>query len=130
MSAPAPGAGPRIVTVVHAAVTRPERDPAHPAHLAAGAHLQAAHYTGMLRTAGIDVDPSDPRGGARALVSSGLFVTGSPDEIAGRLAAYHAAGVDEVVVNTAGVWLAEGPRAAVRDAEEILTCLGRGDATH
>ncbi|GAA2821077.1 hypothetical protein [Nonomuraea rubra] len=130
MSAPAPGAGPRIVTVVHAAVTRPGRDPAHLAHLAAGAHLQAAHYTGMLRTAGIDVDPSDPRGGARALVSSGLFVTGSPDEIAGRLAAYHAAGVDEVVVNTAGVWLAEGPRAAVRDAEEILTCLGRGDATH
>ncbi|MFD0480771.1 hypothetical protein ACFQ0B_81275 [Nonomuraea thailandensis] len=127
--APALGTGPRIVTVVHAAVARPGRDPAHLAHLAAGAHLQAAHYTGMLRAAGIDADPSDTRAGARALVSSGLFVTGTAAQVAGRLAAYHAAGVDEVVVNTAGVWLAEGPHAAVRDAEEILTCLGRGDAT-
>lgn len=122
------GGNPRIVTVVHAAVTRPGRDPEHLAHLAAGAHLQAAHYTGMLRTAGVDADPSDPRAGARALVRSGLFATGTPEQIAGRLAEYHAAGVDEVVVNTAGVWLAEGPHAAVRDAEEILTCLGRGDA--
>lgn len=114
---------PRIATVVHAAVHRPDRDAARIALMAAGRHLQAAHYADMLRRAGLPIRQDDPAAGARALVSAGVFVTGTAEQIAERLGAYHRAGVDEVIVSTSGVFLTAGREAAVADAEEILTAM-------
>ncbi|MEU4682891.1 LLM class flavin-dependent oxidoreductase [Streptomyces xinghaiensis] len=114
---------PRLVTVVHVAVERAGRDPYALAHTAAAGHLSAPHYTDMLRRAGVPADPADPRAGAAALVDSGTFVTGSPGHIAARLDDYREAGVDEVVLNCAGVLFTEGPDAALRDAEDIIAAV-------
>ncbi|MEU2856459.1 LLM class flavin-dependent oxidoreductase [Streptomyces syringium] len=119
---------PRIAAVVHCAVQRPGRDLAHVAHKAAGAHLTTPHYTDMLNRAGIPVDPDDPHTGASLLVKHGVMATGTPDEIAATLGEYHAAGVDEVIVNVGGVHLAEGPGSALRDLSAILTALGKRGA--
>lgn len=107
---------PRVATVVHVAQARRGREAARLAALAAGHHLRAAHYSDMLRRAGLDPSP-------RAMVDSGLFVTGPARRIAERLGDYFAAGVDEVILNVSGVLLAEGPMAAISDVEEILTAL-------
>lgn len=112
---------PRMVTVVHAAVDRPQRNAYRLAYAAARAHLSGAHYTDMLRRAGLRVHPGRPHLGARALVDSGTFVHGSPAQIAASLAEYGRAGVDEVVVNVAGVYSEHGQPDAVRDLRDILT---------
>ncbi|MEU7279178.1 LLM class flavin-dependent oxidoreductase [Streptomyces sp. NPDC045431] len=116
-------AAPRIASVVHCAVTRPGRDLGRTAFHAARNHLAAPHYTDMLNQAGVPVDPDQPRAGADLLVEHGVVATGTPDEIAARLAAYHAAGVDEIIVSTGGVHIGEGPGAALRDLSAILTAL-------
>ncbi|MCF3131987.1 LLM class flavin-dependent oxidoreductase [Streptomyces olivochromogenes] len=110
---------PRLVTVVHVAVARPGRDPRQLAFAAARAHLGAPHYTDMLKRAGLRVHPSQPYLNARALVDSGTFVYGTPPEVAAALAAYDRAGVDEVVLNPAGVGLTHGWRAALEDLTEL-----------
>ncbi|MEV4297227.1 LLM class flavin-dependent oxidoreductase [Microbispora rosea] len=111
---------PRIATVVHVAIARPGRDAAHLAYAAAQGHLSSTHYADMLRRAGCDVDPRDPGSGARRLVDSGIFVFGTPERITAALHEYERAGVDEVVLNAAGVHVTEGCQAAVEDAAEIL----------
>ncbi|MCF1596644.1 F420-dependent peptide dehydroalanine reductase LxmJ [Streptomyces muensis] len=108
---------PRIATAVHVAVTRPGRDPRRLAEAAAGTHLRAPHYADMLRRAGVDIDAPDP---ATELLRADVVVTGTPREIADTLAAYHAAGVDEILLNPTAVLLTEGVHAAVRDLEEII----------
>jgi alkanesulfonate monooxygenase SsuD/methylene tetrahydromethanopterin reductase-like flavin-dependent oxidoreductase (luciferase family) len=110
---------PRLVTVVHVAVARTGRDPRQLAFTAARAHLGAPHYTDMLKRAGLRVHPSQPYLNARALVDSGTFVHGTPREVAAALGEYARAGVDEVVLNPAGVGLAHGWNAAVEDLTEI-----------
>ncbi|MFD0800729.1 LLM class flavin-dependent oxidoreductase [Streptomonospora algeriensis] len=118
------GAGhppPRIVAVVHAAVDRPGRDPAQLAYAACGAHLTLPHYRDMLRRAGVDTPPQDPVAGAMRVSEAGIALFGSVDRIAAELDAYAGAGVDEVVVNTAGVMGTEGADAAVADAADILS---------
>ncbi|MFI0806350.1 LLM class flavin-dependent oxidoreductase [Streptomyces echinatus] len=110
---------PRLVTVVHAAVARHGRDPRQLAYAAAHTHLGAPHYTDMLRRAGLRVHPSQPYLNARALVDSGTFVYGSPREAADALAEYDRAGVDEVVLNCAGVGLVHGWNAALEDLAEL-----------
>ncbi|MGW7258235.1 LLM class flavin-dependent oxidoreductase [Streptomyces sp. NPDC054834] len=110
---------PRLVTVVHVAVARSGRDPRQLAFTAARAHLGAPHYTDMLKRAGLRVHPSQPYLNARALVDSGTFVYGTPREVAAALGEYARAGVDEVVLNSAGVGLAHGWNAAVEDLAEI-----------
>lgn len=114
---------PRIATVVHAAVDRPGRVAARLAYLAAANHLSLPQYTDMLRRAGTDAHADDPVAGAMRLVEDGVFLFGTPDEIAAGLGAYARAGVDEVVVNTMGVLASEGVGAAARDAAEILRAL-------
>jgi alkanesulfonate monooxygenase SsuD/methylene tetrahydromethanopterin reductase-like flavin-dependent oxidoreductase (luciferase family) len=109
-------ATPRVATVVHVALARAGRDATRLAELAAGHHLRAAHYTDMLRRAGLEPSP-------RAMVDSGLYVVGPAERIAERLRAYFASGVDEIILNTSGVFLTEGHVAAIGDAEEILTAL-------
>ncbi|WP_169978339.1 LLM class flavin-dependent oxidoreductase [Microbispora sp. H10836] len=111
---------PRITTVVHVAIARPGRDAAHLAYAAAQGHLRSPHYADMLRRAGCGVDPRDPGSGARRLVDSGIFVFGTPEQIMAALHEYERAGVDEVVLNAAGVHVTEGCQAAVEDAAEIL----------
>ncbi|MCL7490019.1 LLM class flavin-dependent oxidoreductase [Streptomyces sp. MCA2] len=118
---------PRVATVVHAAVSRPGRDMAHVAFAGTSSHMSAAHYTAMLRQAGIPADPSDPQGGAKLLVDTGTYVTGSPEEIAEGLNRYRSHGVDEVIINVCGVLNAHGLGAAIRDLTDILAAT---DARH
>lgn len=118
--------GPRLVTVVHAAVARPGRDPVSLAEAACGGHVVLPHYGDMLRRAGVDVTPENPRRGAASLVREGVFVYGSPAEIARGLESFRAAGVDEVVVNVAGVLFEHGLEEAVRDLREIVTAANEG----
>lgn len=112
-------ATPRVATVVHAAVERAGREPARLAYAAAFAHLCSPHYTDMLRRAGCEVNPYDPVSGAQRIVAQGVFVYGTPRRIAAALHEYARAGVDEIILNLAGVHVTEGCGAAVEDAAEI-----------
>lgn len=116
---------PRVATVVHVAVARPGRDIRLAARRGAGAHLSAAHYTDMLRRAGVPAYAHDPDAGADALVEAGVFVAGTPDEIAAELNRYRESGVDEVVLNPAGVMHIEGLGAVMTDLQDIYAALDR-----
>ncbi|MBT2446173.1 LLM class flavin-dependent oxidoreductase [Streptomyces sp. ISL-43] len=116
---------PRVASVVHCALTRPGRDLRQIALKAVGPHLSSPHYTDMLRQAGIPVDRTDPATGARLVIEHGLFATGDADQIAATLAAYHDAGVDDVIVNVCGLHMHEGPGAAIRDLAAITTAFAR-----
>ncbi|WP_246212969.1 hypothetical protein [Streptomyces abyssomicinicus] len=105
---------------MHAALKRPDRNPYRLAFTGAGAHLGTQHYTDMLRRAGLRVHPAQPNLGARALVNSGTFLYGTAAEVAEGLLEYGRAGVDEVVLNPAGVAAEHGYAAAARDLAEIL----------
>lgn len=115
---------PRIATVVHFAVAKPHRDPRALALAVVRGHLTAAHYTDMLRRAGIPADPADPEAGAAAFVDAGGYVFGSPREIADRVRFHRECGVDEVILNPGGVAVTEGHRAAVDDLTEVLAAVG------
>jgi alkanesulfonate monooxygenase SsuD/methylene tetrahydromethanopterin reductase-like flavin-dependent oxidoreductase (luciferase family) len=92
---------------------------------AAAAHLGTAHYTDMLRKAGIDADPGDPEATATALLDAGGYAYGTPDEVAATLRAYGSAGVDEVVLNPIAMMLAEGVDVALKDLGELLDAARR-----
>lgn len=115
---------PRIATVVPIAIDRPTRDLTEVAFRAAGTHLRFPHYTDMLRKAGIDVDESDPRAGARALLDAGVFLTGSAVDIAAGIKRYHDAGVSDVILSIGGVHMAEGAGAALADLSAVLAASG------
>ncbi|MGX5210405.1 LLM class flavin-dependent oxidoreductase [Streptomyces violaceus] len=115
---------PRMTTVVHAALAKPGRNPYQLALTAAKAHLTTAHYTDMLRRAGLRVHPSQPFLGAQALVDSGTFLHGTVEDICDEVRAYGEAGVDEVVLNLCGVASAYGYRAAADDLRQILATIG------
>ncbi|MDX8049931.1 LLM class flavin-dependent oxidoreductase [Lentzea sp. BCCO 10_0798] len=114
----------RVVSVVHVAQRKPGRDLDRVAFSVCGRHLQAPHYVSMLNQAGVAVDPTDPESGARRLVEEGLFLTGTLPEIVAGLREYHAAGVDEVVLNLSGVGAVHGDAVAVRELEFLLGELG------
>lgn len=114
---------PRVVAVVHAGVERPGRSPVLLAQHAGSGHLRIAHYADMLRRAGLAVDADEPVSGARELVRAGVYLYGSPDRIAREITGYHAAGVDEVVVNPASVSGMYGTQAAADDLTEIFAAL-------
>ncbi|MGW5689055.1 LLM class flavin-dependent oxidoreductase [Nonomuraea sp. NPDC003754] len=118
---------PRVATVVHVGLAGSGRDPRKLAHAAAALHLTAPHYTDMLRRAGVPADPADPRAGAAALVEAGVYVYGTADEVAGRLREYREAGVDEIILNPAGVAQTEGFTAALTDVERILGAMADAD---
>jgi alkanesulfonate monooxygenase SsuD/methylene tetrahydromethanopterin reductase-like flavin-dependent oxidoreductase (luciferase family) len=111
---------PRVVMVVHVAVTRPMRNLRRIVEAATAMHLVAPHYTDMLRQAGVPADAADPVAGARALLDADVFLTGSPERIAAALSTYRASGVDEIVLNTSGVYLTSGTTAAMRDIREVM----------
>jgi alkanesulfonate monooxygenase SsuD/methylene tetrahydromethanopterin reductase-like flavin-dependent oxidoreductase (luciferase family) len=114
---------PRIVSMVHAAVRRPARSPMLLAQYGSISHLQAPHYTDMLRKAGLDVDASDPVSGARELVQAGVYLYGDPSHIADEIARFHAIGVDEVIINPTSVSNMYGTQAAMEDLREIFAAL-------
>ncbi|WP_058047493.1 F420-dependent peptide dehydroalanine reductase LxmJ [Streptomyces roseifaciens] len=123
-------ARPRVATAVHVAVARPGRDLRRTALAGAGEHLKGPHYADMLRRAGVPVGsvgpagPADASATATALLDHSVVVTGTPQEIAERLAEYRGSGVDEIMLNPAGVMLTEGVHAAVEDMEEIIAACG------
>ncbi|MEW9551194.1 LLM class flavin-dependent oxidoreductase [Nonomuraea sp. NPDC050783] len=114
------GGRPRVATVVHVATAAPGRDPRRLARSAAADHLRAPHYADMLRRAGVAASPA-------ALVEAGIFVYGTPEEVAGRLRDYREAGADEIVLNLAGVAGTEGFPAALADAELLLHAMADAD---
>ncbi|MGJ6962805.1 LLM class flavin-dependent oxidoreductase [Streptosporangium sp. G11] len=118
---------PRVATVVHVALARPGRDPRRLARSAAAEHLRTPHYTDMLRRAGVPADPADPRAGAAALVEAGVYVYGTPEEVVEQLRGYREAGVEEIILNLAGVVGTEGFRAALTDAEQLLHAMADAD---
>lgn len=113
---------PRVVSIVQCAVARPDRNPVRLAHLGCGMHVAQPHYAGMLRQAGVDIT-GDRAGDLRAALRSGLFVYGSPEQIADSVIGYLRRGVDEVVLNTASVGLEHGNSAALEDIDMILDAL-------
>jgi 5,10-methylenetetrahydromethanopterin reductase len=114
---------PRVVAVVPMCLEAPDRDPVQVALAGSGPHLQGPHYRDVLARAGIDVDPGDPADGAARLIDGGAYLTGPPDQLAKQVADFHAAGVDEVVVNVTGVHLGAGFAAALAEVEAILAAV-------
>lgn len=113
----------RLAAVVAVAVDRPGRDPVELAKAGLLNHLRAPHYGDALQKAGYDVRIGDGEHNAREIVDRGLFVHGSPEEIVDQLAAYKEAGVDEIILNTGGVRLSEGPVEALTDLKEIVEAM-------
>ncbi|MFC4515327.1 LLM class flavin-dependent oxidoreductase [Streptomyces ehimensis] len=111
---------PSVIAAVPVAVSRPGRNPVELAHLSAGGHLVLPHYADMLARAGVDVPANDPAAAARALISGGGFLYGSPSAIAAGLAGYAAAGVDEVIINLTGVHSWYGTDETLLDLNDIL----------
>lgn len=120
---PAGRATPRVAAVVHLAQSRPGRDPVEYALSVSHRHLQSQHYTDMLGRAGVSVDPADPESGARTLVESGVFVTGTPENIVRQLASYEDAGVDEVILNLSAIAMHRGVKVALRELTMLLADL-------
>lgn len=113
----------KVTAMVPVALSGPGRNVADLAAASCGGHLQLPHYQAALRRAGIavsgDGDPAD----VTRLVDGGVFLYGTAQEIATRLAEYRAVGVDEVVLNATGVAGVLGPRAAAQDLLDILNAV-------
>jgi alkanesulfonate monooxygenase SsuD/methylene tetrahydromethanopterin reductase-like flavin-dependent oxidoreductase (luciferase family) len=114
---------PRLATVLHVGVKRPNRIPEKLAFSAVGAHLRTAHYTSMLQQAGVMVDPAEPESGAKALVRNGVYIYGGVDDIVAQIESMHRTGANEVVLNMFGVAQVHGYAAALEDLQEILSAL-------
>jgi len=116
------GAGrsrPRVVSYLHAAVDRVGRDPRSLVAHGNSAHLAAAHYVDMLRSAGLPIE-SDGTVSPGSLIDHGVFGFGSPTDIARMVHSQWDAGIDEVALNLSGVYLTEGMAATLRDLDAIL----------
>lgn len=110
---------PRLVSMVHVAVKRPERNAFLLAQIGCANHLKKFHYSDMLNKAGIPNHPSDIAGGARALVDHNVFLYGSVAQVLEGLTAYAEAGVDEVVLNLTAVASLYGDDAATKDLQDL-----------
>ena len=110
---------PRVVAMVPTGFAGPGRNPMMLAQNTVMNHMRKVHYTDMLRRAGFDVDLSDPVAGAREVVDEGLFVYGTPRDVAREIRRYHEVGVDEVVLNVAGVSNLYGGDALLDDLRAL-----------
>lgn len=113
---------PRTVSIVQAAVAHADRHPYKLAYVSCGMHLQAEHYRASLRTAGMDIS-GDVAHDVQEVVHSGLYAYGSIESICEVVERYHAAGVDEVVLNFSGVATLHGLEAALTDARAVAAAL-------
>ncbi|MCX5200282.1 LLM class flavin-dependent oxidoreductase [Streptomyces sp. NBC_00237] len=121
---------PRVAAIVPLALAGDGRDPAKLALASNGAHLSLPHYRDMLRKGHVPIgegafDAGSPEGDALALVKGDAFLYGTGEEIVDRLAAYRAAGVDEIVLNVTGVASVEGAVAASQELKKVLRLVGR-----
>ncbi|MBT2386685.1 LLM class flavin-dependent oxidoreductase [Streptomyces sp. ISL-11] len=114
---------PRVATVVHAVLDGPGRNITEMALKVAAGHLSMAHYTDMLRRAGIDAHADDPESGAKAIVDAGLFVHGNPDAVAEQLDRHRECGISEIIINPGGTLVTSGFAAAIRDVTRIVEAL-------
>lgn len=110
-----------VTAIVPCALARDGRDLRDTAFATVGMHLQADHYQDTLRHAGIAV--TGEREDVDRLVDAGLFLYGTPADIRDGLQRFAEAGVEEVVLNVAGVAATAGARAAAQDLHEILDTL-------
>lgn len=110
---------PHVAAVVHVALTDEADRAASMAERAVQAHVRRPHYVDMLRRAGLDVDPGDPRRTARQLVETGGFVYGTPAQVVDSLTRFGEAGVDEVVLNALGAGATRGPAAGMLTLRRI-----------
>ncbi|HEX4790920.1 MAG TPA: LLM class flavin-dependent oxidoreductase [Actinospica sp.] len=115
---------PRVVAMVPVGLSGPGRNPMLLAQNTVLNHMRKAHYTDMLRRAGLDVDRSDPVAGARELVDEGVFVYGKPGDVAAEIRKYHDVGVDEVVLNVTGISNLYGDAALLDDLHALAAELG------
>ncbi|MFD3544164.1 LLM class flavin-dependent oxidoreductase [Streptomyces sp. NPDC058655] len=114
---------PRLTAMVPLALSRSDRPAAELALASNAAHLQGPHYIDMLRRADVDIADGDPLSKAQALVEGDAFLSGDMDGLAAKLAAYEAAGVDEVVLNVTGVCNVYGPQVAMEELKKLLAAL-------
>lgn len=111
---------PRLVAAVHVAPRGVGRDGPRLAFSATRHHLAAPHYADVLRRAGVTIDLGDPAATGKALIEADAVVHGNADEVTHALRRYRSAGVDEVVLNVAGVLIEEGADVAVRELRRML----------
>ncbi|MER7503403.1 LLM class flavin-dependent oxidoreductase [Nonomuraea pusilla] len=111
---------PRLVAMVPMFVADPDRDPTRLVLQSNAGHLMLPHYVDMLTRAGIEIDPQQPVETVKRIIAGGAFLTGTPEELGRQIGEFHAAGVDEVVINLTGVAGAYGPQAALVELETIL----------
>jgi alkanesulfonate monooxygenase SsuD/methylene tetrahydromethanopterin reductase-like flavin-dependent oxidoreductase (luciferase family) len=114
---------PRVTAIVPLALTRNGHSAVELALASNDRHLRAPQYIDMLRTAGIEVAGDDLVADTAALVEGDGFVSGDPDQVVAKLAAYEAAGVDEIVLNVTGVAKTCGTGAALPELKSILAAL-------
>ncbi|MDN3297456.1 hypothetical protein QWM81_26145 [Streptomyces ficellus] len=107
------------------AIEAPERDPYTEALASAAMHMQIDHYAAMLARGGITYDINDPKSAGAAMVDGGAFLYGTLDELAGLLAEYREAGVDEVVLHTTGVLVRFGEQAVKEELGMLLSACVR-----
>ncbi|MGK5630040.1 LLM class flavin-dependent oxidoreductase [Streptomyces sp. URMC 123] len=112
---------PRIVTFVGTALAGDGRDPVAILAQGSSGHFEGPHYRDMLRRAGVELDSADHEDIARSMLGLGGLLAGDTAEIGAGVAAFHDAGVDEVVLNCAGVAMHHGPRAVLGDLESLFT---------
>jgi len=111
---------PTISSVVPVALRRPGRNPYRIVLASNYGHLQGPHYQDMLGRAGVSFDIDRPGPAAKAVLDGGAFLHDDLHGLGQRLDQYASAGVDEVVLNLAGVHALEGPDAAYEEAEQLL----------
>ncbi|MFC9127682.1 LLM class flavin-dependent oxidoreductase [Streptomyces sp. NPDC057099] len=112
---------PRVVTFVATAAAADDRDLVATLAQGSSGHFEGPHYRDMLQRAGVQVRDTDHDGIARGLLRSGGMLAGDADEIGAGVAAFHDAGVDEVVLNCAGVAMRWGPRAVLSDLDRLFS---------
>jgi alkanesulfonate monooxygenase SsuD/methylene tetrahydromethanopterin reductase-like flavin-dependent oxidoreductase (luciferase family) len=115
---------PKVTALVPVALERPGRDASEFVLASNAAHMQAPHYTDMLKRAGIDYSGIDPKSAGRLMADAGAFVFGNIDRVVERLEEFRAAGVDEIVLNLTGVCKVYGAKAAMDDLKKILAAVG------
>ncbi|EFL33673.1 luciferase [Streptomyces viridochromogenes DSM 40736] len=107
-----------VTAIIPCAVAREGRRARDIAFEAIGMHIQLPHYQDTLRDANIEVTGKTED--VDKLIDAGVFLYGTISDIRDGLDRFSRAGVDEVVLNVAGVAKGFGLRAASRDLEEIL----------
>jgi 5,10-methylenetetrahydromethanopterin reductase len=112
---------PRIVSVVHVILERPDRDPVFQVLRASSQHLSMPHYQRMLQSANIPIDPTNMVQSSAQLIESGVYCYGDAESIVDQLSRWADAGVDEVAINVAGTLFTEDEAAAGNDLHEILS---------